>query len=64
MRETVCQRAWIPVQRDHASMVYTLGDMPGYRILFATVPADGHFVPLTGIAMALRARGHDVRWYV
>ena len=52
------------MQRDHASMVYTLGDMPGYRILFATVPADGHFVPLTGIAMALRTLGHDVRWYV
>jgi UDP:flavonoid glycosyltransferase YjiC (YdhE family) len=33
------------------------------KILFATVPADGHFVPLTGIAMALKAQGHDVRWY-
>lgn len=33
------------------------------KILFATVPADGHFNPLTGIAMHLKAAGHDVRWY-
>jgi UDP:flavonoid glycosyltransferase YjiC (YdhE family) len=33
------------------------------KILFATVPADGHFAPLTGIAMTLKAQGHDVRWY-
>ncbi len=33
------------------------------KFLFATVPADGHFNPLTGIAMHLKAAGHDVRWY-
>lgn len=33
------------------------------RILFANVPADGHFNPMTGIAMELKNRGHDVRWY-
>ncbi len=33
------------------------------RILFACVPADGHFNPLTGLAVHLRERGHDVRWY-
>jgi UDP:flavonoid glycosyltransferase YjiC (YdhE family) len=33
------------------------------KILFATMPLDGHFNPLTGIAMHLRERGHDVRWY-
>jgi UDP:flavonoid glycosyltransferase YjiC (YdhE family) len=33
------------------------------NFLFATVPADGHFNPLTGIAMHLKAAGHDVRWY-
>ena len=33
------------------------------RILFASMPADGHFNPLTGIATHLSARGHDVRWY-
>lgn len=33
------------------------------NILFASVPADGHFNPLTGIAMHLKAAGHDVRWY-
>jgi len=33
------------------------------RILFASMPADGHFNPLTGIATHLSTRGHDVRWY-
>jgi UDP:flavonoid glycosyltransferase YjiC (YdhE family) len=33
------------------------------KFLFASVPADGHFNPLTGIAMHLKAAGHDVRWY-
>lgn len=33
------------------------------RILFATMPFDGHFNPLTGIAVHLRERGHDVAWY-
>lgn len=33
------------------------------RILFATVPADGHFNPLTGMAKHLQSLGHDVRWY-
>ena len=33
------------------------------RFLFATMPFDGHFKPLTGIAVRLRQLGHDVRWY-
>lgn len=33
------------------------------KVLFATMPFDGHFVPLTGIAAHLLAQGHDVRWY-
>lgn len=33
------------------------------RILFATMPFDGHFQPLTSIAMHLKDRGDDVRWY-
>lgn len=33
------------------------------RILFASVPFDGHFNPLTGIAAHLQSLGHDVRWY-
>jgi len=33
------------------------------RILFANVPADGHFNPLTGLAVHLKNCGYDVRWY-
>lgn len=33
------------------------------KILFATVPADGHFNPLTAVALDLQRNGHDVRWY-
>ncbi|MCF0062807.1 glycosyltransferase [Dyadobacter chenwenxiniae] len=33
------------------------------KILFANIPFDGHFNPLTGIAMHLKSQGHDVRWY-
>jgi UDP:flavonoid glycosyltransferase YjiC (YdhE family) len=33
------------------------------KILFASMPADGHFNPLTGLAVHLRQKGHDVRWY-
>lgn len=37
--------------------------MTHQKILFATMPMDGHFNPLTGIAMHFKAKGHDVRWY-
>jgi MGT family glycosyltransferase len=37
--------------------------MNAKKILFATIPADGHFNPLTGIAKHLQNLGHDVRWY-
>ena len=33
------------------------------KILVATVPADGHFNPLTAVALDLQRNGHDVRWY-
>lgn len=33
------------------------------KILFACAPFDGHFSPLTGIAVHLQNLGHDVRWY-
>jgi len=33
------------------------------KILFATMPMDGHFNPLTGIAMHFKTLGQDVRWY-
>src|SRR5215218_5756203 len=35
----------------------------GTKILFANVPADGHFNPLTGLAVHLKNMGCDVRWY-
>ena len=35
----------------------------GKRILFACVPGDGHFNPLTGLAKHLQTLGCDVRWY-
>lgn len=33
------------------------------RILFASMPFDGHFLPMTGLAQRLRRDGHDVRFY-
>jgi len=36
---------------------------PGKKVLFACVPADGHYYPLTGLAMHLKSIGCDVRWY-
>lgn len=35
----------------------------GKKILFAAVPADGHFNPLTGLAKHLQSLGYEVRWY-
>lgn len=35
----------------------------GKKILFASVPADGHVNPLTGLASHLLSLGYDVRWY-
>lgn len=37
--------------------------LAGRKILFANFPADGHFNPLTGLAMHLKNAGADVRWY-
>ncbi|RFM28455.1 glycosyltransferase [Deminuibacter soli] len=37
--------------------------LQGKRILFANVPTDGHFNPLTALAKYLQAAGADVRWY-
>ncbi|MGZ3939382.1 MAG: glycosyltransferase [Flavisolibacter sp.] len=36
---------------------------PGAKILFANFPGDGHFNPLTGLAVHLKSIGCDVRWY-
>jgi len=37
--------------------------MKARRILFANFPGDGHFNPLTSLAVHLKNLGHDVRWY-
>ncbi len=37
--------------------------LKGKKILFANFPADGHFNPLTGLAVYLKNLGCDVRWY-
>jgi MGT family glycosyltransferase len=37
--------------------------LQGKHILFACVPGDGHFNPLTGLAKHLQSLGCDVRWY-
>lgn len=37
--------------------------LAGKKILFANFPADGHFNPLTGLAVYLKELGADVRWY-
>jgi UDP:flavonoid glycosyltransferase YjiC (YdhE family) len=36
----------------------------GAKILFACMAADGHFNPLSGLALHLQSLGYDVRWYV
>ena len=41
----------------------SLSIKPGTKILFANFPGDGHFNPLTGLAMHLKTIGCDVRWY-
>jgi MGT family glycosyltransferase len=45
----------------HPADLHTL--TPGTKVLFATVPADGHVAPLTGLAVYLQSIGCDVRWY-
>jgi len=37
--------------------------MKPLKILFANIPFDGHFNPLTSLAVHLKECGHDVRWY-
>jgi UDP:flavonoid glycosyltransferase YjiC (YdhE family) len=41
----------------------TLKNTNGKKILFATVPADGHFNPMIRLATHLQKAGYDVRWY-
>ena len=44
-------------------MNLTNNQSTGKKILFANFPADGHFNPLTGLAIHLVKLGYDVRWY-
>ncbi|WP_179414677.1 glycosyltransferase [Mucilaginibacter sp. E4BP6] len=37
--------------------------LEGKKILFACVPVDGHFNPLTGLAKYLQKQGCEIRWY-
>jgi UDP:flavonoid glycosyltransferase YjiC (YdhE family) len=37
---------------------------PGTKILFACMAADGHFNPLTSLALQLQGMGCDIGWYV
>lgn len=37
--------------------------MTRLKIIFACIPSDGHFNPLTSLAVHLKSAGHDVRWY-
>ncbi|MDR7128127.1 MGT family glycosyltransferase [Algoriphagus sp. 4150] len=38
--------------------------LAGKKILFASVPVDGHFNPMTGLAKHLQGLGCNVRWYM
>lgn len=42
---------------------HILTQLGGKKILFASVPMDGHFNPLTGLAKYLQSLQCDVRWY-
>ncbi|MGJ7032852.1 glycosyltransferase [Niabella hirudinis] len=48
---------------DAVHPVTRISDASKRKILFANIPADGHFSPLTGLAIQLKNAGHDVRWY-
>ena len=49
------------ITEQHINTISQIGR--GKKILFASVPADGHFNPLTGLAVHLKSIGYDVRWY-
>ncbi|HEX3768267.1 MAG TPA: nucleotide disphospho-sugar-binding domain-containing protein [Puia sp.] len=40
-----------------------LNSTNGKKILFAAVPADGHFNPMIRLAKHMQKAGYDVRWY-
>jgi UDP:flavonoid glycosyltransferase YjiC (YdhE family) len=54
----------LAVHETKSSLMQSLTSIkPGTRVLMANFPADGHFQPLTGIAVYLKSIGCDVRWY-
>ena len=50
------------MQNNHMNKV-TLNRTNGIKILFASVPADGHFNPMIRLAKHMQKSGYDVRWY-
>lgn len=49
---------------NQGNYIHTVTDLKkGAKILFACFAADGHFNPMTGIAVHLKQQGYDVRWY-
>lgn len=52
---------------NNKNLMTNYGSLPealaGKKILFACFPGDGHFNPLTGLAVHLQSMGCDVRWY-
>lgn len=47
----------------HSTSVENIEKHHPKRILFANAPADGHFNPLTSLALYLKEAGYEVRWY-
>lgn len=44
--------------------IYNQTIEPGTKILFACMAADGHFNPLTSLALHLKSLGCEIGWYV
>jgi MGT family glycosyltransferase len=51
------------MQTNHVIRYFPASARNGNRILFANAPADGHFNPLTGLALHLKSIGYEIGWY-
>jgi len=54
---------FLALQKNIYAMNNTTSNIKQKKILFACFPADGHFNPMTGLAVHLANAGYDVRWY-